>query len=546
MSGINSKKVYETGLNSWLELIANLSQLQSTISSESEHTESTIANRDSIKNEYERRGFIAITLPPEIRSALNGYFDAERKMAFSCSDCSLTYLPGINDAEVESLLNKDMVYFSPPEPNAAENLQNLLSALKPYIEAAIGGGFRVGNVRAWTTRKTSEQHGPIKFHTDRLSRHLRKLMIYPVPPNRANGSFEIIGRDGETITLNSTSNPMAVLADVGVLQHRGIPPSAVEHRPVIEVTIIPSLQTKIVVDFFGHNARLPLLSRTDFAEVQAAFSALRKEFQHQTDDSLEPIRLEFERCVNIGGGRRFNYPGWVNFDIASPEIASRLMFDNDCRLPYPNNHATVVYSSHCLEHLEDDVVRQLLHETARIMSPDGALVIKIPDFELVLNDWKTGKLDGILDPRKWGLVPLFGMWTRNGIPVSADSIAAMIFCGFWNTDYGEEFFGANSRGAPSAWHGPPRIPISTLRHILGSSESPHFVASQLRAEVLRTERSPRFNHCNAWSRAEFVALAESCGLRWIDTDDIVAHFPDIPTVDDMASISRYFLFSRQN
>lgn len=546
MPVINSKKAYEIALNSWLELIATLCQLKSAVSSDAEQAGSSISNRDSIRNEYERKGFIAITLPTEVHSALVGYFNAERQMSFSCTDCSLTYVPGILDAEAEKNLNKDMSYFAPPDSTTSENLQNLLTALKPYIEAAIGSGFRIGNVRAWTTKKTSEQHGPIKLHTDRLSRHLRKLMIYPLPPNPGNGTFEIIGRDGENFKLNSPSNPMAVLADVGVLQHRGIPPSDVEDRPVIEVTIIPALQTSIVADFFGHNARLPLLSRADFEDVHAEFSALKNQLQRQAEDSKNLASFQSERCVNIGGGRRFNYPGWINFDVASPVTASRLLFDNDCRLPYPNNHATTVYSSHCLEHLADDVVRQLLHEAARILTIDGALIVKIPDFDGVLNDWRRGDLGGVLDPVKWGLPPLFDMWIRNGVPVSVDSVAAMILCGFWNIDYGEEFFGSKSRVSPGAWHGPPRIPVFNLRRILGSSESPHFVASQLRAEVMRTERSPRFNHCNAWAKTEFIALAESCGLRWIDADDVAVQYRNIPTIDDMGNISRYYLFSRKN
>lgn len=86
MSVINSKKAYEIALNSWLELIATLCQLKSAVSSDAEQGGSSISNRDSIRNEYERKGFIAITLPAEVHSALVGYFNAERQMSFSCTD----------------------------------------------------------------------------------------------------------------------------------------------------------------------------------------------------------------------------------------------------------------------------------------------------------------------------------------------------------------------------------------------------------------------------------------------------------------------------
>jgi len=120
----------------------------------------------------------------------------------------------------------------------------------------------------------------------------------------------------------------------------------------------------------------------------------------------------------------------------------------------------------------------------------------------------------------------------------------MILCGFWNSEYGDEFIGSNRMQSAAAYHGPPRIDAKRLQTILGASPSPHFVASLLKAEVLRSEPAPKFNHQNAWSYAEFISLAAAHGLGHVPCDDVCAEFADIPTIEDMKNISQYYVFKK--
>jgi hypothetical protein len=203
-----------------------------------------------------------------------------------------------------------------------------------------------------------------------------------------------------------------------------------------------------------------------------------------------------------------------------------------------------VYSSHCLEHLQDETVSQLLHEAARILRPDGRLIIKLPNFEQVLSEWKSGVSTGVLRPELWNVSKLARMWENHGIKVSQDSVAAMIFCGFWNASYGDHFSGAHNAGIEGAYHGPPRISERQLKKILNSSDSPHFVAALLRAEVLRSERAPKFNHQNAWSYKEFIQVASACGFEWMEFPDVCAKYRHIPDIEIMRDISQYYVFKK--
>jgi SAM-dependent methyltransferase len=97
--------------------------------------------------------------------------------------------------------------------------------------------------------------------------------------------------------------------------------------------------------------------------------------------------------LNIGGGPNFASAGWANLDGALP-AGDPGYFDFEKlatgakALPFSNNRFQVVYSSHCLEHLNDLTIAKLLPECHRVMDPCGSFVIKIPDFDRTIDAWK--------------------------------------------------------------------------------------------------------------------------------------------------------------
>jgi hypothetical protein len=533
---------YGRALDKWFEFVSTIFELEAQLAGDVSYSALSI-EPGVLRSSYADQGFIAFELDPSVTNLLNDYFSPNHQIKFSFSDCAQNFYPGNLDELVIEKLNRDMVYYSEPSNHAQLVLSTIIFKLAPFIEASIGCKFSISNVRAWNTKKTDNiQHGPTELHVDGLSEFVRKLMIYPEPPNPDNGTLEIIGRNGKAFVLNSAANPMAILADVGTLKHRGINPSVSQMRPMIEITLVPSLDLNISTHFQGQNARVAFLQDNDFRDVKNHIYSL----QHKLQSDLKPRNeIVNEVNVNIGGGRGFSYPGWLNFDAASPKIPSKMIFASNTKFPYPSNFARCVYSSHCLEHLSDEVVSYLLLEVGRILSPDGCFVLKLPNFERVLFERKQNITDGILNPDLWGLTPLFDMWQRNNIAISTDSIAAMIFCGFWNTEYGEEFFARSVPLSQAAYHGPPRITSDRTKRIFESSKSPHFIASLLRSEVDQVEKSPKFNHQNAWSFDEFVGLADVHGLELVEHDDIFNKHSDIPTLHDMKNISQYFVFRKR-
>lgn len=236
--------------------------------------------------------------------------------------------------------------------------------------------------------------------------------------------------------------------------------------------------------------------------------------------------------VNIGGGPNFHFPGWKNFDSAeSPLNPFPVKFTPETT--FPAESAGLVYSSHCLEHLDDETVDRVLSEARRMLRPEGALVLKLPDFDEVLRRWRAGDNDYF---KQWGMDKVVPTWKNKRVKDTIDARAAMIFCGWWNNAYGDEF-GERRPEAEGAYHGPEPI-----RHRHWYYGTPHGIAWQMRHSD-KIPKDAHFNHQNAWSLKELVELLSLRGFSVISTDDpeIIKRMPHIPGLGDMANISMYVL-----
>jgi SAM-dependent methyltransferase len=98
--------------------------------------------------------------------------------------------------------------------------------------------------------------------------------------------------------------------------------------------------------------------------------------------------------VNLAcGGVFVAGDGWINLDYgASTESVQRA--DLLARLPLPDEHAALVYSSHFLEHIPRDQVAGFLTECWRILAPNGLLRLVLPDLENLCRAYLTHRERG--------------------------------------------------------------------------------------------------------------------------------------------------------
>lgn len=134
-----------------------------------------------------------------------------------------------------------------------------------------------------------------------------------------------------------------------------------------------------------------------------------------------------KRFYNIGAGQ-FRHIYWTNVDYAtehyreSQKAAPFLQYDLMALVPLPieNDVAELVYSSHTIEHVSDEAVRNMFRESYRILKPGGGIRLTTPDALLEFQAYERN------DIGYWYWVDLYsrpGTWEKlYKVPLSKASI----------------------------------------------------------------------------------------------------------------------------
>ena len=260
------------------------------------------------------------------------------------------------------------------------------------------------------------------------------------------------------------------------------------------------------------------------------------------DKKPKMIQWLFKRhSLNIGGGPSFSKLGWYNLEAeVGPYNPNSFKLTPDCSFPISDASLHTVYTSHSLEHLDPETVKRVLLESYRVLKPNGILVIKIPDFEMVLEAWRKQNLVFF---KSWNMEKIVHTWKSLGVPDDLDYRTALIFCGIWNKEFGSPFTSQKNKILPpSAYHGPPPVKRDFLQKLF-TNNSPADIARQLSQYVVDHYKNFHFNHRNAWSREELRRELSQAGFKveTFDSSDIIKSCAKIPGIDNMKEISLYCL-----
>ena len=482
--------------------------------------------------------------------------------------------------------NCSHTFYGKPDNKSCDLLKNYLSEISSEIENEVGTPFRIINVRTASANK-GHSEGPTEFHLDLGPRFMRKIMIYPKPMNRDNGSFEFYSREGERLIIN-TNKPQALLFDSSTLRHRGLPPRSSSSRPMIEITIIPNSETILDLVFAGQNARdfkledsfLPKylidykrelvkkIEKEDFGKNVPTEKEWLRNFSKNKVKNQSKIynlihnqwrlrfKLLFSRVIiqlfareiidwrnaaknlNIGGGFKFIFNSWINLDECNERYINSLVdFSKVKTIPIPSGTIQKVYSSHFLEHVPDEGVHKILGEIQRVLAKNGSFILKIPDYKEVLKAYRRNNirfLNKILGP-------FTDTWSNKKVKLNSLNAASFAFAGYWNKSYGNPFqrSGKEKRGL-LPYHGPALMNEIELEKLL-KSNNPNFIAKELVSEIKKYSDFGGFNHQNAWNKKQCKNLLENYGFKVVTQNKffIGLRFLSIPTIFEMFSWSQY-------
>ena len=134
--------------------------------------------------------------------------------------------------------------------------------VRPVVEACLGTGFKVVNVRGQQTLPGTEDFGPNKIHTDAsLPKGIYKVLMYLTEAGMDCGTTHIPFKryEGGKIEHAYVIGPPGtyLFFDPVNIEHHGIPQKK-GNKVLLEITIAPSYETEINPTFNGTNSVIPI------------------------------------------------------------------------------------------------------------------------------------------------------------------------------------------------------------------------------------------------------------------------------------------------
>jgi hypothetical protein len=244
--------------------------------------------------------------------------------------------------------------------------------------------------------------------------------------------------------------------------------------------------------------------------------------------------------LNIGSGL-CDWVNWLCYDELDGKGVTKIKFDENTKFPIKDSSVSLFYSSHFFEHASDEVVKKILSEIKRTATSNALFVLKIPDFDWFLEQYRFSIKECMNNK---GIEDVIWSWASDGIDDTFENRLAMMFCGYWNDEYGDHFSGRVNFNSKKAFHGPPKLSSSELKEIFLLNK-PHEISRNLVNHALKNPKLKSFNHRNAWSENEITKLLFEFGFKKIDNhkQSICDKFIEvIPDVEKMRDMSAYYLF----
>ncbi|MFO7559260.1 MAG: methyltransferase domain-containing protein [Desulfobacterales bacterium] len=214
---------------------------------------------------------------------------------------------------------------------------------------------------------------------------------------------------------------------------------------------------------------------------------------------------------NIGAGG-FSHPCWTNVDYDSQWYKSNRsktlqgiqydLFSLD-PLPIESESAEIVYSSHSVEHVNDEAAQNIFNESYRILKPAGYIRIVTPNIDLEYRAYKE-------DDRE------FFFWIdKYSIP---KNYKRMHFNQPFNDASIDQIFLAHFATSVSVLHSdgaPERIDDNELNRIFNAmdyEEALNYICTKCPIEI---QKKYPGNHMNWWNKKKMFSMLSQAGFKKI-------------------------------
>jgi len=399
-----------------------------------------------------------------------------------------------------------------PEHLAVKELHcQLRKIFREYIKSP----FAIVNSRAWSTYPSSVEFGPTAPHKDGFEPGHLKIMVYP--EGLCEDAGYLVLADQKLINFSPGTCIAFLNSDV---LHNAVPGKS-RDRLCVEITI---QRTFIDIDQFT----LSSFNGLHFSHPLHAY------YYSESKSKLLPVAQT--RLINIGSGVR-DWKHWLLLDEIPHVNVYPFKSSPTCCIPAYSDSADIIYSSHHIEHIDGKSMERLLIESFRVLRSNGYFILKYPDYDLFLQQYRSGVLDFMNNK---GIESVLWSWRNASVLDNLENRLAMMFVGYWNNFYGDHFTG-KIRYSSKAYHGPPVVERSKLRELFWSASISE-ICAYLRMAAMSDTSFKAFNHQSAWSNFELIRLVSSFGFKHLPFSKAHIKNQFLPLVPDLGSMEDWSAF----
>lgn len=220
--------------------------------------------------------------------------------------------------------------------------------------------------------------------------------------------------------------------------------------------------------------------------------------------------VRHRRFYNFGAGG-FRHEAWTRVDNPSEnyrhnfvETADLIAHDLDSKKPLPvdTGSAYLAYTSHCIEHLRDDSVRELFSEVHRILRNGGVFRISAPDIELCYRAYRRGDDDFFYWFAQHYNDPVAARREGLALPEGAPSAAQIFLFAF-----------ASSMSELHAEGGPERISDRELKRLFDERGLEGALDAICAKCPLEVQKKYPWNHINWWTKDKTIRYLRQAGFE---------------------------------
>ncbi len=261
------------------------------------------------------------------------------------------------------------------------------------------------------------------------------------------------------------------------------------------------------------------------------FKLLKKKIKQVLNFILRNINSFYYNSIDLGSGDKFS----IFFCKGIDQLNGKFL-NKDSKLDIKKESLRFVYSSHFIEHIDDETFLNLFYQCYQFLKKGSVLRIVTPNFELIKKVLDENDTNYINNYAGWSERP---EWKSNGIKMNIENWALSWFAIYQNQPFlnSPEFGFSNE----SFYRGPPKIDARLIRSkskILNAENFSKWAIEQVPKKFLNNG-----GHINFWNFEKIKKYLEPIGFECIESSYAKSINVDCNKIDRIRNrryISSYF------